>query len=490
MQDPVYSMQKRGLLLVVVAACSVSPFLVFSLLEGAGFHDNQRLIEWVVVVLGCLVVAGHLAWPQRVTAGVFKPLQWPLAAFFLLGLVSSVLSYSPRHALFEWANLLALLAVAWLIACELAAQRNDVLLDRVLLLCGLGCALYAFGALLVCISVVKVGGQPPPSLVIFGFDNYRFFNHTQTVSLPLLGLLAVRTQDRARRFFWWTIVAFWGMLLFVSAGRGTMLGLLAGLGVTWLVLPQKAVRRWCLSMLAAGIAGFLMYLLLYVAVPMAQGLQPYGLFSTAVERSMANPSNGRMVLWQRAWEMVVAHPWLGSGPLHFAHAGRDLQAAAHPHNWLLQIGSEWGVPALLCLAGALMLALLQLWRARTAVAPGDAMRQCTLAVWMVTAIAIVLDGMVSGLLVMPTSQLWIALYLGCAWGWVAGLTPGAAALAWRPSAVSRAGVVVVAGLLLVALGRGIWPEVANIPQHEAQNLRKDLYPDAVHAPRILRAGHF
>ena len=114
MQDPVYSMQKRGLLLVVVAACSVSPFLVFSLLEGAGFHDNQRLIEWVVVVLGCLVVAGHLAWPQRVTAGVFKPLQWPLAAFFLLGLVSSVLSYSPRHALFEWANLLALLAVALL----------------------------------------------------------------------------------------------------------------------------------------------------------------------------------------------------------------------------------------------------------------------------------------------------------------------------------------------------------------------------------------
>ena len=176
--------------------------------------------------------------------------------------------------------------------------------------------------------------------------------------------------------------------------------------------------------------------------------------------------------------------------MHFAHAGRDLQAAAHPHNWLLQIGSEWGVPALLCLAGALMLALLQLWRARTAVAPGDAMRQCTLAVWMVTAIAIVLDGMVSGLLVMPTSQLWIALYLGCAWGWVAGLTPGAAALAWQPSAVSRAGVVVVAGLLLVALGRGIWPEVANIPQHEAQNLRKDLYPDAVHAPRILRAGHF
>lgn len=480
----------RALPWMVVGAVVISPFLFLPVPDGAGFHDKQRLIQWGVAVAGCLAAAAGLMRRQQGALHLRVPLAGLLTAFFLLGLASSAASYSPRHALYEWANLLALLAVAWCIACALASQRGGVLLDRLLLVCGVGCALYAFGALLVCISVVKVGGQPPPALVIFGFDNYRFFNHTQTVSLPLLGLLAVRTQDRARRFFWWTIVAFWWMLLFVSAGRGTMLGLLAGLGVTWLVLPQKAVRRWCLSMLAAGIAGFLMYLLLYVAVPMAQGLQPYGLFSTAVERSMANPSNGRMVLWQRAWEMVAAHPWLGSGPLHFAHAGRDLQAAAHPHNWLLQFGSEWGVPALLCLAGALMLALLQLWRARTAVAPGDSMRQCTLAAWMVTAIAIVLDGMVSGLLVMPTSQLWIALYLGCAWGWVAGLTPGAPALAWQPSAVSRAGVVVLAGLLLVALGRGIWPEVANIPQHEAQNLRKDRYPDAVHAPRILRAGHF
>lgn len=464
----------------VVASLAMSPLLVFPLVSGAHFYDNQRLIE-----ISCVLFALVAIWTQLIHASAIpqllcRPLPLLLALFFLLGLVSSSTAYSPRHAFLEWANLLLLCGAAWLVATEISA-KGDLLLDKVLMLCGLACAAYLLLEIAIYLSVLKAGVQPKPSQLIVGFDNYRSFNYVQTISLPMLGLLAARMPDRGRRLFWWGITALWWMLLFVSAGRGTFFGLTVAIAVVLCALGKSA-WAWCRAMLLVGLAGLLAYLFFYVFIPVARGLAPFGLLLTTVERSVENPTSSRLQLWIRSLEMVGKDPWLGAGPLHFAHYGRDLQLGSSPHNWPLQIGSEWGLPALLVLCGALALALFKLWQLRKVVAAKD---QSTLTAWLVTGLAILGDGVVSGLIVMPTSQLWIALYVGCAWGWTYSLSPIVKTVDFQLSAVHRIFISLCVLLLMYALVNGIWPELKEL------NLLNGFYSGKkILAPRIFSNGSF
>lgn len=235
-------------------------------------------------------------------------------------------------------------------------------------------------------------------------------------------------------------------------------------------------------MVLAGLAGLLAYLFFYAAIPLLRGLEPFGLLVTTAERTIENPTSGRLQLWIRALEMVGEYPWLGAGPLHFAHYGRDLQTGASPHDWPLQMGSEWGMPALFLLCGVLALAVLKLWQLRKIVSVKD---QDTLTAWLVTGLAILVDGLVSGLIVMPTSQLWIALYVGCAWGWTYSLSPAVKIIDFRLSVVPRIFISLGALLMIYALVHGIWPELKEL------NVRNDFDSETkVLSPRIFSNGSF
>lgn len=464
----------------LAASLVISPFIVFPLVNGAGFHDNQRLVEVSCVLLALAVISCQLMDGSSLPLLFSRPIAILLALFFLLGLVSSSTAYSPRHAFFEWANLLLLLGIAWLIASVINA-KGDMLLDQLLMMGGLACAAYLLLEIAIYISLLKAGVQPSPSQLIVGFGNYRFFNHVQTTSLPLLGLLAARMRDPNRKVFWWVITALWWMLLFVGLGRGTLMGLVAGVAMTWLLM-RGAAAPWCRAMLLAGLVGLVAYVFFYAAIPLAMGMEPFGLFFSSVERSVENPTSGRLQLWVRALEMVQANPWLGAGPVHFAHYGRDIPSGnAHPHNWMLQIGSEWGIPALLLLVGAVALAMHRLWQLRTVIAPEE---QDTLTAWLVAGWAILVDGLVSGLIVMPTSQLWIALYIGCAWGWAASRSPSFKTTTLWPPVAGRIAIALVAPLLVYALLHGVWPELQ-------EKGRKPLdSKEAVYRPRIWLDGRF
>ncbi|MCM2342553.1 O-antigen ligase family protein [Rhodoferax sp.] len=464
----------------LAASLVISPFLFLPLVTGALIHDNQRLIE-----ISCVLFALGLVWSQWIKGSAIpqllsRPITLLLALFFLLGLVSSGAAYSPRHAFLEWTNLFLLLGVAWLVAAEISA-KGDQLLDKLLMLCGLACAAFLLLAIAIYFSVLKAGVQPKPWQLLFGFSNIRSFNYVQTISLPLLGLLAARMPDRGRQLFWWGITALWWMLLFVSAGRGTFVGLTFAIAIVWFSLRQAA-GTWCRAMLLAGLAGLVGYLFFYVAIPLIQGLEPFGFFPTTVGRTLANPTSGRLLLWTRALEMIRENPWLGAGPVHFAHYGRDLQLGSSPHSWPLQMASEWGMPALLLLCGVLALAMRKLWQLRKTISAQD---QDTHTAWLVTGLAILVDGFVSGLIVMPTSQLWIAMYVGCAWGWSYSRSPSVKTIDFRPSAVQRILISLVALLMSYALVIGIWPEL------EALSVLNTSYSkDTVLAPRIFSNGSF
>lgn len=471
-------------LIVIVAA--LSPFLAFSLVHGAGFHDNQRIVEVFCAALSGILIVAYLLRNSAINRLSDRLPVCLLALFFLLGAASGVFAYGPRYAFLEWANLLLLFAMSGLIASELAI-KGDALLDQILRLCGLGCAFYILIEIVIYAVLIKHGGQPSNAWLILGFDNYRFFNHVQTISLPLLGLLVCRSNGGKKNILPWIVTSVWWTLLFVSAGRGTFIGLLAGVSVSLFCLRRDA-WLWCRVMLWSALIGLGVYLLFYVLVPLSLGLQPFGFLFSVIGRTIENPDSSRWPLWVRAWEIMMAHPWLGAGPLHFAHFGRDVQIGAHPHNWVLQIACEWGIPALFCLTSAMAIGFKSLLATRQYLDPTDVKNQAALAAWIATGVAILVDGLVSGLIAMPTSQLWIVLYLGCAWGWVVSIRP---AQAWisLTRGVRISGVIAMLAAIYF-LANGLWPEILNLPAYEEQNLQKGLYANPLYRPRIWLGGFF
>lgn len=479
---------------------AVTPLLSLPSLTGTGYHDGQRILL-ITCLLGGVLITSARIWRAKLTSStslivlpVSKLVLLLLAVFMGLGFVSSIRAHSVQFALYEWATFALLLVLASAIAVEFSEKRLATI--RIFAVLGtVSCGLYVFNTLTAYVASVRLGIQLPPNQLIIGFDNYRFLNHIQTTTLPLLTLLTLRTDPTESSAFRYRhglkiLLVLWWMLLFATGGRGTFVSLLVACLVALVFFRQHAIT-WCRHMTVGAVAGFFATLLLYKYIPLHFGLQPFGLLGNLAARTIENVDGGRLPLWRLAFGMTIEHPWMGFGPLHFAHEGRFQQIAAHPHNWALQISSEWGIPALLCCCGLIFCGLQRL--ITTAKSPNES-RCDESIVWvalLTTGVAIVIDGLVSGLIVMPVSQLWIVLYLSFAWGWTEVLK--------KPTHVNpnRLGGLIcgisTATLFLLSTMAvyGLWPAVLDLPKHEKNNQQYQTSQTDGHlSPRIWRHGFF
>lgn len=450
-------------------------------------HDDQRILQLALFAIFALTAL--LGWRSdtMVVLPEQRALRWSLLAFFLLGAIASASSLSPRHAFLEESIFLMLLMLALCVAREIAhdSKRNTLLALKA---CAVGCALYSLAVVVVYLTSIIFGKQPEVSDFTPGFNNIRFFNHAQTISLPLLVLLFALTKPSAKgRWAYFSLAAFWWTLLFVTAGRGTFFGLMAGcVGVA--VLRRKHAGVYFRAMLLSALAGLAAYYFFFVAIPRMLGQANFGLMADVVQRSVADPASLRGTLWQRALDLIAAHPWFGVGPLHYAHYAIDVQNGAHPHDWILQIGAEWGLPALGCLFSAIALALWGLVRTSAFIAVEDSDNQTMLAAWITTGLAILVDGLVSGSIVMPVSQMFIALYIGLAAGWAMSFKT---AQRTQPYPASRR--VLGAVLLLTAMGGMaicVAPDIRSRGMHPTDPAKDALWYRAELHPRIWMAGYF
>ncbi len=355
-------------------------------------HDFARVCQLLILAAAAIgLLLSTPANPQCVSRR--DGVRW--GALLLLLAASTTLSAHPLIALHElmiWAGLFGLILL--LRQCLQSPDAITTLLRFTVA----GVSAQALLVLLLLAAAIVGGGNIFPWEAIVGFDNPRFLNHTQTVVLPLVAVVA--TQDARTLWRRWAAVTLLisGMVLFITLGRATMLALFLGLLVALIVFRGRAAayawRSGGCTLLGMGLM-WLVYL---------RWLEPAG---HSIEVQGLTSSHFRDYLLGCAFKLWRSAPWVGVGPMHFAHWYNG--EAANPHNIYAQILAEYGViGAMLILVPAIqwMIRMIRTLRATPAV-------HVSAAIGLVVAlVGIAVDGAFSGSFVEPVPHLWIAVLIG------------------------------------------------------------------------------
>ena len=377
------------------------PWATIFVPQGNG-HDLSRLAQVGLFTLCSL--AALAAW-------VVQPPRWSrkgvmlTAALALMAAVSIARAAEPVWALRELALWGGMLATAWVLAQ--AAQPHA--LARVAWAVLIGTCLYQGLELLLVVAGQFNGLVPSPQRMGLGYLNYRHYSHVQTIALPLVlwAPLLLPQVPLARRLMWISLATGFALAIF-EGGRATALALLAASLAALLLnrrLGAPMFGRLCIGV-AAGAA---VYAAVFIGLPQALGL-PAG-ESPAQRLQAVAGDDARLYLWRLALDAIGGQPWFGVGPMHLAHLPN--LKAAHPHNVYLQLAAEWGLPfalAVLACAGAWMARVAKLLRP-----PAERAAAEPLGWLWVAGVALAVDAMLSGNLVMPVPQVWAAAAVGLLW---------------------------------------------------------------------------
>ena len=197
--------------------------------------------------------------------------------------------------------------------------------------------------------------------------------------------------------------------------------------------------------------------------------------------------HSRFFLWRIALNHMVKEPWLGVGPMHYAHYINP--KAAHPHNVYLQVAAEWGVPMLLALFA---ICCLGAWHMARAIKACGNPEQAAIGVSLfVTVMAVAADGMFSGNFVMPVSQMWIAVSIGWAMAWTRLHAPLSARCGgkspWRASSSAWAAIALLASQAWLCWS--IAPEALDLRTY-LSHTRADMSSSVRRCPRFWSNGWF
>ncbi|WP_162502936.1 O-antigen ligase family protein [Azotobacter chroococcum] len=447
-------------LLLVTATLPLAPWL-------PGYWHNQQRIGQILVFCLC-VLAGILSLrSQRSSAPLLGTGPHNcLAAVLLAGLTSALLAQHTGWALAELG--LAILSLA--LGGTVAASRRRVgpvldqaLLGTLTLMISCFLALYFF---LYYWQVTQTGALNAYKL-LWGFSNPRFLAQFLALALPVIVWPLLRDETSRREKLLVSVIAALGWTLAItSAARGLALGM--AVAMVWLSLSGSVGRRWSLLQLRSAALGLLIYLLMLSAIPAWLGIEVTEHAANRLHTSLSS----RDILWPLALEMIQQKPWLGFGPMHFsAHFN---VVAAHPHQAILQIASEWGIPVAIIVIGLVFLAARATFRMLRKTAdsrdPTDTLRVC-LAGGITTALTL---AMVDGILVMPHVELWLAIIAG----WLLGLHPATTAPATR-SLILRRGWLLTQTLAAVFLAGIVFrdlPALAMQTEEYSQTFKSHLQP--------------
>ena len=321
-------------LLATIALIAILPGFNF-MPQFISYHDGMRLLE--LLILALVLVYTILAGGFNVRPLLNNKLV-NFAAFLILALgsLSAFYAKSPRHAAIEVSVFVGLFYLALFIANEYFCNKKRFS-KQVSLVCWAGILVYMV-AFYTGYSTSYLLNIPLPWPSPFaGFNNIRSFNQYQLWSLGLLSIHLLAFDFKKVSTIWWLhlALALWWVLLFYSASRGVLLAWAVGMLTTAIVYQKNAWAFLRLQLTNMGL-GLACYLILFKWLPALFNLTP---IITTVIRST---TSDRIELWNQALILIRQFPLLGAGPMQYPWYNPTL---GHPHNSVLQLAAEWGLPA-------------------------------------------------------------------------------------------------------------------------------------------------
>ena len=200
-------------------------------------------------------------------------------------------------------------------------------------------------------------------------------------------------------------------------------------------------------------AGFLSYQLLFQLIPILRA-------STLVTGTiMRDTTNDRTELWSQAIHLIQDHPILGIGPMHFAWASSTV---AHPHNSVLQLMAEWGLPAtliILGLAGYGIFCWFKRFNANSLQTETQYNSHLAIVLFF-TITTSAAYSLVDGVIVMPISQVLLFTFIGLMIGLYSKSGQATNVEAYNTNSVLKP---VFASLILITLTWSTLPEMMSRP---------------------------
>ena len=191
-------------------------------------------------------------------------------------------------------------------------------------------------------------------------------------------------------------------------------------------------------------SGYISYIVLFKIIPEQSN------FTLVVGTIMRETTNDRIGLWSVALDLVLKHPIFGVGPMQYVW---HYPTNAHPHNSLLQLASEWGLPATLII---LLISVygIHKWLTRfnknKLISSNKSDANLTILLFF-TVVANFVYSLVDAVIVMPISQVMMFITIGLMIGhYLYGNIPEISKSLFRP---------IIAGIVLISLAISTLPEI-------------------------------
>lgn len=320
--------------LLYVGLITFQPSLQFMPNKIIWFVDKQRLLELALLSLILVESASNAVFSGK-QIQIKRPLKLISLILLIFACFSASLAHMPRHALIEISVFVALCYFSLFVARVYQEDRN-LLITRLIYVIWAGILLYlvSFYTGFITATLTKKPLHWP--FPFTGFTNIRSFNQYQfwTLGFILLPLLSADFSKAKRQFLHIALIAWW-VLLFYSASRGVLIAWVIAMCLTGLAY-QKLAWPFLKLQLTHLSFGFLAYQVLFKLIPSANE-------SILVTHTVARQSTqDRIALWDQAIILIQNFPIFGVGPMHYAWFNKT---NGHPHNSVLQLAAEWGLPA-------------------------------------------------------------------------------------------------------------------------------------------------
>ena len=307
---------------------------------------NRYYIFYYVLCISSVAILLNLKLLKDLIVYFFnfsKVIQVAVSLFFVFGIISSSFAISPSIAFkgvsVTFLQFINVMFIAWYIQHKEVAIKNFYIV--------------------VMLSLIFFGGALILQLLLSNFSMYGdvITGNIQKTLLYMYNCLNPRFLDNYFSWFMPLLLLAW----FVDFRLIYKIGSFIGLTIVWFVLINHAFRTIFVEYLVIFPLLFIFsrrYFGLTILVLVSAFICAYladlvyhnfiMVSNVSVSTFLRSTTSDRIFLWKEAFQIGLSHPLTGIGQWNYIVVTKS--PAGYPHNMLLEIWSQWGIPAFICVA--------------------------------------------------------------------------------------------------------------------------------------------